>query len=430
MSQNNSSGSAKQNKRRHVEALSSDDDVSPTVVDSWPKFIVIAPADGDTLKLNPFAISKGIQGICGDVKNVTRLRGGSLLVECALRQQSVNLLSLKQFVNTKVVVSVHKTLNSTRGIIRDRARCLTDMSEEEIAAELKSQGVTAVKRFTKKQHDGTISKTNTYLFTFSLSVLPKSIKAGYFNISVEVYIPNPLRCYNCQKFGHGSKFCRGISTCFRCGGAHESSECTDNMKCVNCGGQHMASSKSCPIFLRETSILKIKHTNNITYQEAKKLVPSIGQNLSTKTYSAAISSPALVTKVPTVSVSCQTVISWLKTDHIQVSELTQVCQSEPVQRKVTSSSQTDSQPIQEKTREPQQRNENDPHADGKTHLTSKEKKQAKKARAHKNLEIASPTTTQIEVHNTFDPLEMDVSPSLPIHGNKPPSRSRSPISPP
>ncbi|XP_071091229.1 uncharacterized protein [Haliotis cracherodii] len=230
------SGSSK-NKRRHVESLSSDEG-SSEIVDSWPRFIVISSSDDIPLKLNPFAISLGIKGVCGEVNNVTRLRSGSLLVECARRQQSDNLLKLKQFVNTPVVVSVHKTLNSCRGIVRDRVRCLHDMSEEEIAAELQTQGVTAVKRFTKKKDDGTIIKLNTYLFTFALSSFPKSIKAGYFNIGVEVYVPNPLRCFKCQQFGHGAKFCRNNTACSRCGGAHEGSECTNTIKCANCIGEH------------------------------------------------------------------------------------------------------------------------------------------------------------------------------------------------
>ncbi len=100
------SGSSKTNKRRHVD---SDDEISTEFSDTLPRFIVVASADGTPLKFNPFAISKGIEGACGEVKNVTCLRNGSLLVECARRQQSVNLLGLKQFVNTQVVVSVHRT---------------------------------------------------------------------------------------------------------------------------------------------------------------------------------------------------------------------------------------------------------------------------------------------------------------------------------
>ncbi len=71
-----------------------------------------------------------------------------------------------------------RTVNTCRGIVRDRAKCLSDMTEVDIAAELKSQGVTSVKRFTRKDGD-TIVKTSTYLLTFCLSTVPKSIKAGH-----------------------------------------------------------------------------------------------------------------------------------------------------------------------------------------------------------------------------------------------------------
>ncbi|XP_046338071.2 uncharacterized protein LOC124119567 [Haliotis rufescens] len=421
MSHNNQSGSAKNNKRRHVDSTHSDEElnISPDISeDSWPRFIVIASADGNPLRLNPFAISLGIKGACGEVQNVTRLRSGSLLVECARRQQSVNLLSLQQFVNTEVVVSVHKTLNSKKGIIRDRARCLADMSEEEIAIELKSQGVTDVKRFTRKKQDGTITQTNTYLFTFSLSVLPTSIKAGYFNIGVEVYVPNPLRCFKCQQFGHGAKYCRNNAACFRCGGAHDSSECTNTINCVNCSGGHMASSKFCPKFEYETKILKIKCNNNISYHEAKKLIPLPSQTPLAKSYSAAASSPS-----PTkTSVQCQTSISWVTDQQIIPDPIIALPGTS------TSETQTDVLPSAPDTPDALKQIEN---VEGTAHLTNKEKKQLKKrARALQHLGVPSHTSNPVEVHNSFEPLEMEVTPSNSIPGSGPPSRSRSPVEPP
>ncbi|XP_048256674.1 uncharacterized protein LOC125382653 [Haliotis rufescens] len=170
------------------------------------------------------------------VKNFTKLRSGSLLVECARRQQSANLLKLNEFVNIKVVVSVHKSLNSCKGIVRDRARCLSGMLEDDIAKELE-QSVTAVKRFTFKK-DGVVQPPNTYLFTFARTSIPQSIKAGHCNIGVEVYIPNLLRCYICQVFGHGSKSFHASAGCYRCGDKHEATDCRKlkDVKCSNCGG--------------------------------------------------------------------------------------------------------------------------------------------------------------------------------------------------
>ncbi|XP_071091237.1 uncharacterized protein [Haliotis cracherodii] len=430
MATNTSTGSSKANKRRHLSS-SSDEELSSILQESWPRFLVISTHDDSPLKLNPFAISKGIQSACGEVQNVTRLRGGSILVECARRQQSVNLLGLKQFVNTQVVVSAHKTLNSSRGIVRDRARCLSDMTEEEIAAELQNQGVTAVKRFTRKTQDGTIINTQTYLFTFSVTTLPKFIKAGYFNIGVEVYVPNPLRCYRCQKFGHGAKTCTNKARCFRCSETHESSECTNEISCANCNGEHLSSSKSCPAFDRENKILRIKHTNNISYTEAKKLLPQ-SQSPSTKSYSAAVSSPVQITKAKTVSTQCQTSISWLKDEQVTIEDTVQISQDLP--QLSTSSTQTET--ITKTSSELHHHSEPNvltvPETrPGSAHLTNKEKKQMRrKAKTLQHLEVPSPVTTTVEVHNPFEPLEMDVTPTQPVHESGRTSRSRSPVEPP
>lgn len=243
-------GSTRSEKKRRFEDLDPSPGQKSFDSDSWPRFLVIEATDFLPINLNPFAISKAISGICGEINNVTRLRSGSLLVECIRRQQSLNLISIKTFANIEVTVSAHRTLNSCRGIVRDRARCLPDMSEEEIAAELKDQMVTSVKRFTIRR-DGSVVNTNTYLMTFARSSLPESIKAGYFNIGVEVYVPSPLRCYKCQKFGHGSNSCRNSAACHRCGDNHEGTECQKDFRCCNCNGNHAASSKSCPVWQME-----------------------------------------------------------------------------------------------------------------------------------------------------------------------------------
>ena len=53
------------------------------------------------------------------------------------------------FFNIPVTVTEHNTLNSSKGIIRDRA--LKGLPEQEILEYIKDQGVTAVKRFTIKK---------------------------------------------------------------------------------------------------------------------------------------------------------------------------------------------------------------------------------------------------------------------------------------
>ncbi|XP_067668086.1 uncharacterized protein [Haliotis asinina] len=164
--------------KRPFETDPIDDGLRPSKsTDLWPRFLVIETIDKAPLKLNPFAISKGIQGIAGEVKNIRKLRSGALLVECAKRQQSANLMSTESFLGVPVTVTAHKTLNTSKGIVRDRDRLFAEMSGLDIGYEMNDQGVLYVKRFSTRKNNETVP-TNTYLFSFSSPTAPKSLKTG------------------------------------------------------------------------------------------------------------------------------------------------------------------------------------------------------------------------------------------------------------
>ena len=93
----------------------------------------------------------------------------------------------------------HKSLNSSKGIIINKI--LKEESEKNILDYLIPQGVTHVKRF-KIRKNNELVNTNTLLLTFNTVVTPKTLKIFYEIIPVDLYVPNPLRCFNCQKFGH------------------------------------------------------------------------------------------------------------------------------------------------------------------------------------------------------------------------------------
>ena len=171
-----------------------------------------------------------------------------------------------------MTVTEHKTLNSSKGIIKDRT--LRGESETDICDYLKNQGVIAVKRFTIKKDHETI-ETNTLLLTFNMVTVPKSLKIFYRIIPVDIYVPNPTRCFNCPKLGHHESNCPVdyASVCEKCGTGgfdHVESRCPNPVKCVNCGLNHLSRSNECEMWKKEKEILKIKVTKNITYLEARK----------------------------------------------------------------------------------------------------------------------------------------------------------------
>jgi hypothetical protein len=74
---------------------------------------------------------------------------------------------------------------------------------------------------------------------------------------------NPLvRCYNCQAFGHVSKFCKNKVVCPHCSGEHERSRCENKEKpgiCVNCKFarrpyEHETGDRDCPEMERASKL--------------------------------------------------------------------------------------------------------------------------------------------------------------------------------
>ena len=147
---------------------------------------------------------------------------------------------------------------------------LLELSEDELLAGWKDQNVTNVKRITIRRDNKEIP-TKHLILTFASSVLPQTIETGYIKLAVRPYIPNPRRCFKCQRFGHGSQNCRGQQTCARCAiQGHPSDNCTNTPHCANCDGDHAAYSRSCPNWKKEKDIITLKVKENISFKEARK----------------------------------------------------------------------------------------------------------------------------------------------------------------
>ena len=283
----------------------------------WSRFIVLEslnPAEPLT-KLSPFAVEKAIQGRFGTVKKVTKMRSGALLVEAARPTQAKMILDTTMLINTEVKATAHRSLNTSKGVIRDYGRDLFDMTETDIVKEFATQGVESVSRFILKK-EGKEIKTNTYFITFSTSVPPEKLRIGYYFVEVKRYIPNPLRCYQCQEFGHSKKFCKKHAKCWKCGReGHDGSECdSDTLCCVNCKGDHYSSSKSCPVWILEKEIQRVKTEKCLPYGEARRLVTASSTSQATTSYANAVRA------TPKRSIECQTPDFWMQ-DNTPLSQL-------------------------------------------------------------------------------------------------------------
>lgn len=201
-----------------------------------PKYLVVSRIDDDPAvnmnRVSPFLIKKSISDCAGENITITKFKDDTLLLRCTSRQ-AVQLLKLTSFYNQmKVKVEEHKTLNLSKGVImcRDLKYC----SDEEIKENLASQNVTDIYR-TQRKVNGELKSTISFILTFQPPELPETVTAGYIVLRVRPYVPQPMRCFTCQKFGHTTKSCEKGAICAIClkltNETHVSNECKEPAKC-------------------------------------------------------------------------------------------------------------------------------------------------------------------------------------------------------
>ncbi|CAH0555107.1 unnamed protein product [Brassicogethes aeneus] len=182
------------------------------------------------------------------------------------------------FGDYNVNVLPYKTLNTCKGVIY--CPDLLNCSVEEISNCLEDQGVVEVKRVSRKK-DGKTVETASHILTFEKSYLPKYVTAAFYRSEVRPYMPNPLRCFKCQKFGHVSDKCENESIC-ACGKqTHEETLITKNDEIMKQNDilkeelkteiNSLKTDLSTEVNLRKEENIELKKENTILKQKIKKI---------------------------------------------------------------------------------------------------------------------------------------------------------------
>ncbi|XP_012938974.1 uncharacterized protein LOC106012003 [Aplysia californica] len=250
----------------------------------WSPYLVISSADESQKKitsLSVFAIGKAFRA-CGipKPKKVSPQGSGDLLVEVANVADSVQLRKCTSFGGIPVSVEPHRSLNTSRGVVKSRD--LDGCTEEEMVQEI--EGVTHARRVIVRR-DGKEIRTNTWILSFDCPRPPTKLTIEYLELEVKPYIPNPMRCFNCQRFGHTKLRCRRNAVCPRCGKeGHTEESCTSVPRCPNCQqGGHPAYSRECPKYSQEKAILTHRAKFGGTSAQAKAAVFPMGLESTQKT---------------------------------------------------------------------------------------------------------------------------------------------------
>ena len=220
--------------------------------------------------LNPLKISKALHDAVGSV-SVKPLRDGNVIITCVDSRQKDLLVKMTTLEGKKIKCVLWERKRIVQGVITGVS---TELTNEEIMRNVTGARVERVKRLTYNK-DGVKKESLSILLSMREERLPTRIRVGYMSYQVREYIPPPLRCFKCQKFGHVAAICRGKARCGKCGGEdHEYGKCEQGTKvrCCNCGGEHSAAYKGCDAHKRAAEVQRIKVEEKVTYAEAIKQV--------------------------------------------------------------------------------------------------------------------------------------------------------------
>lgn len=183
--------------------------------------------------VSPFLVDKVLKTHLPEgVTSVRKLRNGALLVGVSSHEGSERLLQLDWFGNIPVTATLQFLTNRVKGKIRSWE--LEGLSVEELEKSLHEQNVIAVQRL----HGNSARKDSPpcYVLTFNGDAIPVKISVAYSYIPVEPYLPQALRCFSCQRYGHKALNCSRPQICPRCaaptGGDHRPGSCDAPAKCA------------------------------------------------------------------------------------------------------------------------------------------------------------------------------------------------------
>lgn len=265
------------------------------------EYLLIYAKEGkDNRRLNPFNINRTLKQLNIITLSSKHLRSGMRLLQLQNPKDSAILQQQTTIAGISVVIEPHRTLNTSRGVINSSE--FEGMEDNELLEELQDYGVTNARRIITRRN-GKPYPTNSIVLTFNKPRVPKTLFCAYLSLPVKPYLPMPLRCFSCQKFGHNKFNCKSKPRCANCGEDDHTNNCENASTCINCQLDHPAYSKDCPAWQQEKNIIYIKVTENVSFQEARKRVED-GHVIPGKTY--AQSTKNTTRKRDTRSIATQT----------------------------------------------------------------------------------------------------------------------------
>lgn len=216
---------------------------------------------------NPVNIQKSIEEQVQPIKNIEQA-GKSLRIFCHTEKQKKELMKVKIVAEYEVTCSEPRTRTSTARTIKVVTLGIPQDMDEGVI--IKAADAVTGRRL-KKKIDGKLTDTTCMLLEYhDTDKIPEYVYVMWRRFPVRPYHAEPIRCFQCNAYGHTSKKCtKKQPKCSKCAGDHKFSECQNTyIKCTNCKGDHAATSRECPKYIEIKETLNLVNSERLSYKEA------------------------------------------------------------------------------------------------------------------------------------------------------------------
>ena len=253
--------------------------VDPTLIhfnhifgaNNWSRFLVLKTER----RISPLVLENKLLSLCPTREMCFRpQKTNEWLIEATTKAQSDIFLKIEEIQGIKVSVKSHDMLNYIQGTVVlpqiDEDEEIPDKTILLDSLKLRYDNINNIEVFeipNRKDHKNPIRIAK---IKFIGQDLPQKIKILGQNREVRPYVPKPLQCKLCCKFGHTHKVCQNKEICIVCGSEEHTTnwKCPD-MNCSNCGQLHHARSKECPFYMYNTELKLLMTRTGMAVREAK-----------------------------------------------------------------------------------------------------------------------------------------------------------------
>ena len=196
------------------------------------------------------------------------------LIKTTTKAQSEKYQSLDKINGIEVSIEKHDKLNSIQGtVVLPQFLDSNDIPDKFLILEsLKKRysNVQDIEIYEIRPRKNPEKRLRIARIKFEGQDLPKDIRIEGQKREIRPYVPKPLQCKLCCKYGHSDKLCRNTEICAVCGSSdHQTRWNCGNPKCTNCGQNHHARSKECIFYIYNTELKLLVSRSGMSIQEAK-----------------------------------------------------------------------------------------------------------------------------------------------------------------